>query len=128
MFDEEQTIIALLATDAICGPAITSPIPRPSAREDPSAYRLAAEGIESICCELLSRQAAAQVSSVEAQARAENLPQSLPAASIANAASGSSCSATIIDSHQPAHLTNRFLQNLDGLPLGWADQDALLLA
>ena len=34
--------------------------------------------------------------------------------------------ATIIESRQPVHLTNRFLQNLDGLPLGWADQDALL--
>jgi site-specific DNA recombinase len=34
---------------------------------------------------------------------------------------------TILESQQPAHLTNRFLQNLDGLPHAWADQDALLL-
>ena len=33
----------------------------------------------------------------------------------------------IITGKQPAHLTGRFLQNLDGLPLSWADQDALLL-
>ena len=34
---------------------------------------------------------------------------------------------TIIASRQPPHLTNRFLQNLDGLPLSWAEQDQLLL-
>ena len=33
----------------------------------------------------------------------------------------------IIAGEQPASVTNRFLQNLDGLPLSWADQDALLL-
>jgi len=33
----------------------------------------------------------------------------------------------IIEGRQPAHLTGRFLQNLDRLPLSWADQDALLL-
>ena len=33
----------------------------------------------------------------------------------------------IIGSRQPVQLTNRFLQNLDGLPLNWADQDQLLL-
>ncbi|MEO6112974.1 MAG: recombinase family protein [Sphingomicrobium sp.] len=33
----------------------------------------------------------------------------------------------IIESRQPAHVTNRFLQNLDGLPLSWAAQDQLLL-
>ena len=33
----------------------------------------------------------------------------------------------IIASRQPPHLTNRFLQNLDGLPLIWAEQDRLLL-
>ena len=33
----------------------------------------------------------------------------------------------IIESRQPVQLTNRFLQNLDGLPLNWADQDQLLL-
>ena len=33
----------------------------------------------------------------------------------------------IIASRQPQHLTNRFLQNLDGLPLSWAEQDQLLL-
>ena len=33
----------------------------------------------------------------------------------------------IIASRQPPHLTNRFLQNLDGLPLKWAQQDQLLL-
>ena len=31
----------------------------------------------------------------------------------------------IIDGNQSAHLTARFLQNLDGLPLSWVDQDAL---
>ncbi len=34
---------------------------------------------------------------------------------------------TVIDGNQPAHLTGRFLQNLDGLPLSWPEQDALLL-
>ena len=34
---------------------------------------------------------------------------------------------TIIASRQPPHLTNRFLQNLDGLRLSWAEQDQLLL-
>lgn len=34
---------------------------------------------------------------------------------------------TIIDGNQPIHLTGRFLQNLDGLPLSWVEQDALLL-
>lgn len=34
---------------------------------------------------------------------------------------------TVIDGHQPVHLTGRFLQNLDRLPLSWAEQDALLL-
>jgi len=33
----------------------------------------------------------------------------------------------IIASRQPSHLTNRFLQNLDGLPSSWAEQDQLLL-
>jgi hypothetical protein len=33
----------------------------------------------------------------------------------------------IIDGQQPVHLTGRFLQNLDRLPLSWAEQDALLL-
>ena len=33
----------------------------------------------------------------------------------------------IIAGRQPARMTNRFLQNLDGLPLGWAEQEALLL-
>ena len=33
----------------------------------------------------------------------------------------------IVASQQPAHLNNRFLQNLDGLPLSWAEQDQLLL-
>ncbi len=34
---------------------------------------------------------------------------------------------TIIEGRQPAHLTGRFLQNLDRLPLSWTEQDALLL-
>jgi len=34
---------------------------------------------------------------------------------------------TVINGKQPAHLTGRFLQNLDGLPLSWAEQDTLLL-
>ena len=33
----------------------------------------------------------------------------------------------ILDGNQPAQLTGRFLQNVDGLPLSWAEQDALLL-
>ena len=33
----------------------------------------------------------------------------------------------ILDGNQPAQLTGRFLQNLEGLPLFWAEQDALLL-
>ena len=33
----------------------------------------------------------------------------------------------IIASRQPPHLTNRFLQNLDGLPWSWAEQHKLLL-
>ena len=33
----------------------------------------------------------------------------------------------IIEGNQPAHLTGRFLQNLDGLPLSRAKQDSLLL-
>ena len=33
----------------------------------------------------------------------------------------------IVASRQPAHLTNRFLQTLDGLPLSWAEQDQSLL-
>ena len=33
----------------------------------------------------------------------------------------------IIASREPPHLTNRFLQNLDGLPISWVDQDRLLL-
>ena len=33
----------------------------------------------------------------------------------------------IIGGNQPARLTNRFLQNLDGLPLSWPEQEALLL-
>ncbi len=34
---------------------------------------------------------------------------------------------TIIEGRQPAHITGRFLQNLDRLPLSWTEQDALLL-
>ena len=34
---------------------------------------------------------------------------------------------TITDGRQPAHITNRFLQNLDGLPLSWTAQERLLL-
>jgi site-specific DNA recombinase len=33
----------------------------------------------------------------------------------------------IMESRQPTHLTNRYLQNLDGLPWSWADQNRLLL-
>ena len=33
----------------------------------------------------------------------------------------------IVNGKQPAHLTGRFLQNLDGLPLSWTEQDALLI-
>jgi hypothetical protein len=33
----------------------------------------------------------------------------------------------IIEMRQPPHITNRFLQNLDGLPLSWAAQERLLL-
>ncbi|MDP9164168.1 MAG: hypothetical protein M3N06_08770, partial [Pseudomonadota bacterium] len=33
----------------------------------------------------------------------------------------------IIAARQPSHVTNRFLQNLDGLPLSWVEQDQLLL-
>lgn len=36
--------------------------------------------------------------------------------------------ASVIDGTQPARLTNRFLQNLDGLPLSWSEQEELLLA
>ena len=197
----------------------------------PAGYRLAAEGIETICCELLSRQASNQVSSIEGQAKARQLAVDLTSSahrqrreliiervrkvvigdgtltlqlndgttldrSIERLRHGndtklvigerkaegpgtpdpqliillrdayraralalskpnvpldklaikfgrsterykrllrlSTLSPTtitaIIESRQPAHLTNRFLQNLDGLPLSWADQDALLLA
>ena len=205
--------------------------PKTIGEGDPAGYRLAAEGIETICCELLSRQASNQVSSIEGQAKARQLavdlnssahrqrceliiervrkviigdgtltmqlndgatlersiervrhgndarlvigerkpegegsadPQliillrdahraralalSKPSLSLDQLAIkfGRSTErykrllrlsylsptiiATIIESRQPAHLTNRFLQNLDGLPLGWADQDALLLS
>ena len=33
----------------------------------------------------------------------------------------------IVNGKQPAHVTGRFLQNLDGLPLSWIEQDALLI-
>jgi hypothetical protein len=33
----------------------------------------------------------------------------------------------IINGEQPARITNRFLQNLDGIPLSWTDQEELLL-
>ena len=33
----------------------------------------------------------------------------------------------IIASRQPPQLTNRFLQNLDGLPVSWVEQERLLL-
>ena len=33
----------------------------------------------------------------------------------------------IIEGKQPAQLTGRFLQNFDGLPLSWAEQETLLL-
>lgn len=33
----------------------------------------------------------------------------------------------ILESQAPSRLTNRFLQNLDGLPLSWAEQERLLL-
>ncbi len=36
--------------------------------------------------------------------------------------------ASVLEGAQPARLTNRFLQNLDGLPLGWPEQEQLLLA
>lgn len=35
---------------------------------------------------------------------------------------------TLIEGTQPERLTNRCLQNLDRLPLGWSDQEQLLLA
>lgn len=35
---------------------------------------------------------------------------------------------TVLEGTQPAKLTNRFLQNLDGLPIGWLDQEQLLLS
>ena len=33
----------------------------------------------------------------------------------------------VINGEQPARITNRFLQNLDGIPLSWTDQEELLL-
>lgn len=36
--------------------------------------------------------------------------------------------AAALEGTQPARLTNRFLQNLDGLSLSWSEQDQLLLA
>jgi len=33
----------------------------------------------------------------------------------------------IVNGRQPVHLTGRLLQNLDGLPLSWTEQDALLI-
>ena len=33
----------------------------------------------------------------------------------------------IIEARQPPHITNRFMQNLDGLPLSWTAQERLLL-
>jgi hypothetical protein len=36
--------------------------------------------------------------------------------------------AIVLNGSQPSRLTNRFLQNLDGLPLGWSEQEQLLLA
>jgi AraC-like DNA-binding protein len=36
--------------------------------------------------------------------------------------------AAIIEARQPAHLTGRFFQHLDGLPMSWAEQEQLLLA
>ena len=33
----------------------------------------------------------------------------------------------VVDGKQPARVTNRFLQNLDGLPLSWFAQEDLLL-
>jgi len=35
--------------------------------------------------------------------------------------------ATVLEGTQPARLTSRFLQNLDGLPLTWSEQEQLLL-
>jgi hypothetical protein len=34
----------------------------------------------------------------------------------------------IVEARQPAHLTNRFLQHLNGLPSLWSEQEQLLLA
>ena len=34
---------------------------------------------------------------------------------------------SIVGGEQPAHLTGSFLQNLDGLPMSWANQETLLL-
>ncbi len=36
--------------------------------------------------------------------------------------------AAILRGEQPAHLTSRALQHLDGLPLAWSDQEAMLLS
>jgi len=36
--------------------------------------------------------------------------------------------AAALEGAQPARLTNRFLQTLDGLPISWAEQDQMLLA
>ncbi|WP_395001342.1 recombinase family protein [Sphingomonas sp.] len=205
--------------------------PRTIREGDPSAYRLAAVGVETICCALLVANASNQVSSVEGQARARELAAVLTSSehrqrreliiervrkviigdgtltvalndgttlerSIERVRHGNDARlvigerkpegegsadpqliillrdayraralalskpnlsldqlaikfgrsterykrlirlsylspkiiATIIESRQPAQLTNRFLQNLDGLPLGWANQNALLLA
>ena len=205
--------------------------PRTIRGGDPSAYRLAAEGIETMCCELLAMHANNQVSSIDAQAESRRIGSELGSAdhrrrreliiervrkvvigdgtltmhlndgttfertiervrhgndaklvvgdvqlaAVARADSqliillrdahsaralalsrptlsldqlavnfGRSTErykrllrlsylsptiiATIIEARQPTHLNNRFLQNLDGLPLGWAGQDALLLA
>jgi DNA invertase Pin-like site-specific DNA recombinase len=33
----------------------------------------------------------------------------------------------VVNGEQPARITNRFLQNLDGIPLSWTDQEELLL-
>jgi hypothetical protein len=33
----------------------------------------------------------------------------------------------VVEARQPAHLTGRFLQHLDGLPLSWSHQEQLLL-
>ncbi|API59707.1 hypothetical protein BSL82_10565 [Tardibacter chloracetimidivorans] len=93
-----------------------------------------ANALERRFCEILAEHLANQVTSIDGKAEANSLTAKFGRSPerykrllrLSNLSPG--IVAAVFEGAQPPRLTNRFLQNLAGLPLSWSEQEQLLLA